>query len=258
MGINGVNIPPNSYVWEQVGAQWIVNNAATVSTPETMNLTSVPVSVVWNSQVNGPTAWGYFDVAQTGAAQPVGVSTIEYATGSAAKILGLSEGSPGYPGILYSGAFASSPGNAVRDIGAWLHHFRASVDSSWTSCEIDYPSAGVPDSLSDEIQDWATKHPPIQCPASWVTTPPSTPSLLSCIHHEPSWPPQRRVLSVSSIVNAVEQSTCADTINGNQVPYWDDTAIFVKWDDWRGWYDYEPPRIEAYPQGATRWDSVCR
>ena len=40
MGINdgGVHIPATSYVWEcislcgQIGAQWIVNNAATVST----------------------------------------------------------------------------------------------------------------------------------------------------------------------------------------------------------------------------------
>jgi hypothetical protein len=53
MGINdgGVNIPATSYVWEcislcgQVGAQWIVNNAATVSKPEMMNLTSVQVIV---------------------------------------------------------------------------------------------------------------------------------------------------------------------------------------------------------------------
>ena len=191
MGINGVHIGQGMHLaCEQDGAQWIVNNAATVSTPETMNLTSVPVSVVWNSQINGSTTWGYFDVAQTGAAQPIRVNTIGYATGSAAKILGLSEGSPGYPGVPYSEAFASSPGNTVRDIGAWLHHFRASVDSSWTSCEIDYSIRGEPDTLANEVQDWATKHPPIQCPASWVTTPPSTPSLLSCIHHEPSCPPQ--------------------------------------------------------------------
>jgi phospholipase C len=58
----------------------------------------------------------------------------------------------------------------------------------------------------------------------------------------PSW--------VASIVNAVGKSTCADTINGKQVPYWDDTAIIVTWDDWGGWYDHEPPMIEAYPQGG--------
>src|SRR5208282_257402 len=148
MGINdrGVHIPARSYVWEcislcgQVGAQWIVNNAATVSKPETMNLTSVQVSVLWNSLTNGPTTWGFFDVQQIGAAQPIGVNTIGYATGSAATILGLSEGSSGYPGVLYSEAFASTPGNTVTSIGAWLHEFRASVDSSWTSCEIDYPT----------------------------------------------------------------------------------------------------------------------
>ena len=199
MGINdgGVHIPATTYVWEcislcgQVGAQWIVNNAATVSQPEKINLTPVQVLVIWNSRANGPMNWGYFDVAQIGAAQPIGVNTIGYATGSAAKILGLSEGSPGYPGVLYSGAFASSPGNTVTSIGAWLREFRASVDSSWTSCEIDYPADLVPDTLPNEIQDWAIKHPPIQCPASWVTTPPSTPSLLSCIHQDPTTcPPQ--------------------------------------------------------------------
>ena len=107
--------------------------------PETINLTSVQVYVAWHSRTNGPTTWGFFDVQQTGDAQPIGVNTIGYATGSAAKILGLSEGSPGYPGVPYSEAFASSPGNTVKSIGAWLDRFRASVDSSWTSCEIDYP-----------------------------------------------------------------------------------------------------------------------
>ena len=196
MGINdgGVHIPATSYVWEcislcgQVGAQWIVNNAATVSKPETMNLTSVQVSVLWNSRANGSTTWGFFDVQQIGDAQPIGVNTIGYATGSAASILGLSEGSSGYPGVLYSQAFASSPGNTITSIGAWLDKFRASIDSSWTSCEIDLPASAVPATLPNEIQDWAIEHPPIQCPASWVTTPASTPSLLNCLHGESSCP----------------------------------------------------------------------
>jgi len=38
----------------------------------------------------------------------------------------------------------------------------------------------------------------------------------------PSW--------VASIVNAVGNS-----------PYWADTAIFITWDDWGGWYDHVPP-----------------
>ncbi|HET6277111.1 MAG TPA: alkaline phosphatase family protein [Candidatus Cybelea sp.] len=40
----------------------------------------------------------------------------------------------------------------------------------------------------------------------------------------PSW--------VASVVNAVGES-----------PYWNDTAIFVVWDDWGGWYDHVAPHI---------------
>jgi phospholipase C len=35
---------------------------------------------------------------------------------------------------------------------------------------------------------------------------------------------------ISSVVNAVGNS-----------PYWENTAIFVTWDDWGGWYDHVPP-----------------
>ncbi len=47
----------------------------------------------------------------------------------------------------------------------------------------------------------------------------------------PSW--------VASIVNAIGESK-----------YWDDTAIFITWDDWGGWYDEMPPRqLDAYELG---------
>jgi phospholipase C len=42
---------------------------------------------------------------------------------------------------------------------------------------------------------------------------------------------------VASIVNAVgTQATCPGGEN-----YWKDTAIFITWDDWGGWYDHVPP-----------------
>lgn len=44
---------------------------------------------------------------------------------------------------------------------------------------------------------------------------------------------------VSSIVSALGAS-----------PYWNDTAIFVTWDDWGGWYDHVvPPRIDLNGPG---------
>jgi phospholipase C len=55
----------------------------------------------------------------------------------------------------------------------------------------------------------------------------------------PSW--------VASIVNAVGQSPCT---NPDGSSYWSTTAIIITWDDWGGWYDHEPPTIEAPPQGG--------
>jgi phospholipase C len=47
----------------------------------------------------------------------------------------------------------------------------------------------------------------------------------------PSW--------VASIVNAIGNSQ-----------YWDNTAIFITWDDWGGWYDHVAPRvINSYEYG---------
>lgn len=37
---------------------------------------------------------------------------------------------------------------------------------------------------------------------------------------------------VASVVNAIGQS-----------PYWNNTAIFIAWDDWGGWYDHVQPQI---------------
>ena len=43
----------------------------------------------------------------------------------------------------------------------------------------------------------------------------------------PSW--------VSSIVNKIGQSRCTENVNGKTLTYWQNTAIFITWDDWGGW-----------------------
>jgi phospholipase C len=47
----------------------------------------------------------------------------------------------------------------------------------------------------------------------------------------PSW--------VASIVNAIGNASSCDGGAG----YWSNTAIFITWDDWGGWYDHEAPTI---------------
>jgi phospholipase C len=54
---------------------------------------------------------------------------------------------------------------------------------------------------------------------------------------------------VASIVNAIGNSTACDDNTG----YWNNTAIFITWDDWGGWYDHEPPTILAQPEGDYQY-----
>jgi phospholipase C len=61
---------------------------------------------------------------------------------------------------------------------------------------------------------------------------------------------------VASIVNAIGNSW---TKSGNKCDYWgansrgNETAIFITWDDWGGWYDHEPPAILASPEGGYQY-----
>jgi phospholipase C len=57
----------------------------------------------------------------------------------------------------------------------------------------------------------------------------------------PSW--------VASIVNAIGNSTTCDGGTG----YWHNTAIFITWDDWGGFYDHKPPTILAQPEGDYQY-----
>jgi len=49
---------------------------------------------------------------------------------------------------------------------------------------------------------------------------------------------------VASVVNSVGASNNCDGGAG----YWKDTAIFILWDDWGGWYDHEVPSLRPQPQ----------
>jgi phospholipase C len=57
----------------------------------------------------------------------------------------------------------------------------------------------------------------------------------------PSW--------VASIVNAIGSSSSCDNGDG----YWKNTAIFITWDDWGGWYDHERPTILGQPEGDYQY-----
>ncbi len=92
----------------------------------------------------------------------------------------------------------------------------------------------VPDDASQALSD--IMNCKLQA-VSWVT-----PTAAESDHAQindgtgPSW--------VASIVNAVGSTTC----RGER--YWDDTAIFITWDDWGGWADHVAPFKVT---NATAW-----
>ena len=54
---------------------------------------------------------------------------------------------------------------------------------------------------------------------------------------------------VAAIVNAIGNNPACP----NGEVYWQNTAIFITWDDWGGWYDHEPPTILPRPQGDYQY-----
>jgi phospholipase C len=58
---------------------------------------------------------------------------------------------------------------------------------------------------------------------------------------------------VASIVNAIGHSTCTDTVDGKSLTFWQDTAIFITWDDWGGWYDHEAPTFLPGVEGDYQY-----
>lgn len=55
---------------------------------------------------------------------------------------------------------------------------------------------------------------------------------------------------VASIVNALGDSTCTDTVHGQHLTYWQDTAVVITWDDWGGFYDHASPTILPPNEGG--------
>jgi phospholipase C len=51
---------------------------------------------------------------------------------------------------------------------------------------------------------------------------------------------------VASVVNALGTNP---PCKGTGEVYWDDTAIFITWDDWGGWYDHVKPFRQGQPNG---------
>jgi len=104
--------------------------------------------------------------------------------------------------------------------GAGIWHGVDAIESIWANqAEMAANVISPPPQVLTDIESGNLKHVVWVTPEAWYSDHPNTNDGAG-----PSW--------VSAIVNAIGQSQ-----------YWQNTAIFIVWDDWGGWYDHVPPQI---------------
>jgi len=171
------------------------------------------------------------------------------------KIISPSSTPPPY-GVEESSIFPCFEHQTMADLVPDWKYYAAGANSIWTAPNaiehICLPSGGkctgwgthvVPNKPSQVLTDIGNC---LLGDLTWVT-----PSGANSDHASlndgggPSW--------VASVVNAIGNSTCTDNVDHTTLTYWQDTAIFITWDDWGGWYDHEPPTILDGVQGDYQY-----
>jgi phospholipase C len=159
-------------------------------------------------------------------------------------------------GVEKSFIFPCFEHQTMADLVTDWKYYAAGVGSIWTAPDaikhICLPSGGVCTGWGGHVN--ATKPAQVltdigNCALSdltWITpTAPNSDHAKLNDGGGPSW--------VASIVNAIGNSTCTDTVDHRTRTFWEDTAIIITWDDWGGWYDHEPPTILPGVQGDYQY-----
>ncbi|MBV9333638.1 MAG: hypothetical protein JO146_06495, partial [Candidatus Eremiobacteraeota bacterium] len=119
----------------------------------------------------------------------------------------------GVPWAYYAVSYSGFPG--LWSAYQAINHIYNGKD--WSKDVISQPSQFLTDVKNGNLRS-----------VSWVTPTCADSDHAGCgSKNGPSW--------VSSLVNAIGQSK-----------YWNDTAMFIFWDDYGGWYDAEPPAYVDY------------
>jgi phospholipase C len=158
-------------------------------------------------------------------------------------------------GIENSSMFPCFEHQTLADLVSDWKYYAVTADFIWTAPNaiehICVPSAGKctgwgshvvlnPSQVLTDIADCKLAK------LTWVTpTAPNSDHANGNDGGGPSW--------VASIVNAVGTSNCTDIVKTQTYTFWQDTAIFITWDDWGGWYDHEPPTILPGVQGDYQY-----
>jgi hypothetical protein len=134
------------------GSTWVVDLAQTVAA-ENMTMTGAPLAVAYRSVTGATENSGYLLIQQWPNFNFTS-STLTYAGGSTAALLGLAEGSQGPDGT--QDAFLSTPGQVVTSASAWMNNFVETEDPDWATFQTTYsPKAATPPGEQDALEAWA-------------------------------------------------------------------------------------------------------
>jgi hypothetical protein len=126
------------------GSTWVVNNAQDVS--ENLTMKGAPLGVEWNPVTGETQNSGSFWVHGSFSGDGIASSTLTYATGSAAALMGLAKGEAYLAG---TGELATSP-------SAWMNNFVATEGNEFYTFQTTYdPMGATPPGLKAAMEAWA-------------------------------------------------------------------------------------------------------
>ncbi len=125
------------------GSTWVVNNAETVA-PRGLTMSGAPLNVAYKA-VTGATANSGAFTIQQGVNFNYASSSLTYAGGTAAELLGLTRA---------AGAFLSSPGQIVTSASDWMENFTQNFSDQFSSFQIQNPGGFVPREKT-ALETWA-------------------------------------------------------------------------------------------------------
>ena len=145
------------------GTSWVINNAQTV-TSQSLTMTGAPLTVTYNSVTGATKNSGFFKIQQNDDFNYQS-SSLTYATGTAARSLGLTKA---------SGAFDSTPGLIVTpksdrecptgrytktcvSVAAFMNDFTETESDEWSSFQMAYdPTAPTTPGEQAALAAWAS------------------------------------------------------------------------------------------------------
>jgi hypothetical protein len=173
----GVHINVTTPIMSQLsgsgsGSKWVVLGTTDLSTPEDMTSTPCPIDVNYKFIRGANYNNGHFWVEQNAVCNENPPPTITYATGSAASLLGLTEGS----GLASDGStklqsYLSQTGETAWSYPKTLSNIVDKYTGAWTYIQVWFdPDLGQPPFTGRQsISTWATANGRVYLP-DWTTT----------------------------------------------------------------------------------------